>query len=301
LVATGKVVEAEQALRRADRALRSDLEPTVGFVLHTAHGIVNLVKSDYAQAIASFLEAERLGTILASRSPLALMSRCAMLYSAVMANETNLVQRAFDEFTEAERNSGEVREIIAVRSLAEGDAHGALAALEATVTETIGVHHGLVLIRSLLLDARARYMIDEEREAQHSIERALDLAEADELIIPFLFLETTDLLERHPRHQTAHGGFLTLILDLLSGRKVDGDGRRPGSLTVSLSETELRVLRFLPTNLTAAEIASEIYVSVNTVKTHMRSIYTKLDAHSRGQAVDYARELGLLSQAVRSR
>ena len=301
LVATGRVGAAEQAFRRADQTLRSDLEPTVGFVLHTGHGIVNLVKADYAQAITSFLEAERLGTSLASRSPLALMSRCAMLYSAVLANETNLVQKTFDEFTEAERSSGEVREIIAVRSLAEGDAHGALAALEATVTETIGVHHGLVLIRSLLLDARARYMIDEEFEAQNSIERALDLAEADELVIPFLFLQTTDLLERHPRHQTAHGGFLTLILDLLSGRELDGDGRHRGSVAVSLSETELRVLRFLPTNLSSAEIASEMYVSVNTVKTHMRNIYAKLGAHSRGQAVEYARASGLLSHSLRSR
>ncbi len=68
-----------------------------------------------------------------------------------------------------------------------------------------------------------------------------------------------------------------------------------------MSETELRVLRFLPTNLTAAEIASEIYVSVNTVKTHMRSIYSKLNAHSRGQAVEHGRELGRLSRIVRSR
>jgi LuxR family maltose regulon positive regulatory protein len=301
VVATGRVKAAEQAFCRADRSLRSDLEPTVGFVLHTGHGIVNLVKADYAQAITSFLEAERLGTRLTSRSPLALMSRCAMLYSAILANETNLVQKALDEFTEAERNSGEVREIIAIRLLAEGDAHGALAALEPTVTETTRVHHGLVLIRSLLLAARARYMIDQELEAQYSIERALDLAEADEWIIPFLFIETTDLLERHPRHQTAHGGFLTLIQDVLSGRELDGDGRHPRSVAFSLSETELRVLRFLSTNLTAAEIGSEIYVSVNTVKTHMRNIYTKLDAHSRGEAVESARELGLLSHTVRSR
>jgi LuxR family maltose regulon positive regulatory protein len=301
LVATGRIRAAEQAFHRADQTLRSDLEPAVGFVLHTGHGIVNLVKADYAQAIASFLEAERLGTSLANRSPLALMSRCAMLYSAVLANETDLVQKALDELTEAERNSGEVREVIAVRSLAEGDAHGALAALEATVTETIGVHHRLVLIRSLLLDARARYMIHEELEARNSVERALDLAEIDELIIPFLFLDTTDLLERHPRHQTAHGGFLTLIQDLLCEREPDWDGRRRGPMAVNLSESELRVLRYLPTNLSAADIASEIYVSVNTVKTHMRKIYTKLAAHSRSQAVEYARNLGLLSRTVRSR
>jgi LuxR family maltose regulon positive regulatory protein len=270
-------------------------------VLHTGHGIVNLVKADFAQAIANFLEAERLGKSLVASSPLALMSRCAMLYSAQLANETDMVQKALDAFSEAERNSGEVREIMAVRLLAEGDARGALAALEGTITETIGVHHRLVLIRSLLLNARARYMIDDEIAAQSSVERALDMAEADELIIPFLFLEATDLLDRHPRHQTVHGGFLTLIQDCLSGREFDRDGKRPGPVTISLSETELRVLRYLSTNLSAAKIASEIYVSVNTVKTHMRNIYMKLNAHSRSEAVEYARNLGLLSHTVRSR
>jgi ATP/maltotriose-dependent transcriptional regulator MalT len=49
LVATGRIGEAEQAFRRADETLRSDLEPAVGFVLHTGHGIVNLVKADYAR------------------------------------------------------------------------------------------------------------------------------------------------------------------------------------------------------------------------------------------------------------
>ena len=59
------------------------------------------------------------------------------------------------------------------------------------------------------------------------------------------------------------------------------------------------MLRYLPTNLTAGGIASEISVSVNTVKTHMRSIYMKLDAHSRTQAVEYARDLGLLGRTAR--
>ena len=94
---------------------------------------------------------------------------------------------------------------------------------------------------------------------------------------------------------------MTAITDALSGVEPELPRRRSGSSDVKLSETELRILRFLPTNLTAGEIASEIYVSVNTVKTHMRNIYTKLDAHSRGEAVDYAREFGLLGTTVRSR
>jgi LuxR family maltose regulon positive regulatory protein len=62
----------------------------------------------------------------------------------------------------------------------------------------------------------------------------------------------------------------------------------------SLTETEARVLRYLPTNLSKREIASELYVSVHTVRTHVKHLYAKLDAHSRGEAVRRAREIGLL-------
>jgi LuxR family transcriptional regulator, maltose regulon positive regulatory protein len=57
----------------------------------------------------------------------------------------------------------------------------------------------------------------------------------------------------------------------------------------------LRVLRYLPTNLTSPEIASELYLSINTVNTHLRSIYSKLGARDRSSAVARARELRLHS------
>jgi LuxR family maltose regulon positive regulatory protein len=61
-----------------------------------------------------------------------------------------------------------------------------------------------------------------------------------------------------------------------------------------LSSRELEVLRLLGTDLTGPEIAAELVVSVNTVKTHIRRIYSKLDAHSRYEAVTRAKEVGLL-------
>jgi LuxR family transcriptional regulator, maltose regulon positive regulatory protein len=61
------------------------------------------------------------------------------------------------------------------------------------------------------------------------------------------------------------------------------------------------VLRYLPTNLSAPEIAGELYLSVNTVRTHMRHIYEKLGAHSRTEAVERARALGLLAPSSRRR
>jgi hypothetical protein len=55
------------------------------------------------------------------------------------------------------------------------------------------------------------------------------------------------------------------------------------------------VLRYLPTHLSAPEIGAELSVSTSTVKTHMRNLYTKLGAHSRAEAVERARALGLLA------
>ncbi|HEY6760661.1 MAG TPA: LuxR C-terminal-related transcriptional regulator [Baekduia sp.] len=63
-----------------------------------------------------------------------------------------------------------------------------------------------------------------------------------------------------------------------------------------LTDGELRVLRYLPTNLSKREIGEELYLSVSTIKTHISHIYAKLGAHSRRQAVERAEELGLLAR-----
>lgn len=64
-----------------------------------------------------------------------------------------------------------------------------------------------------------------------------------------------------------------------------------------ITHGEGRVLRFLPTRLSTREIAAELRLSANTVKTHRRHLYAKLGAHSRAQAVEQARILGLLATA----
>jgi LuxR family maltose regulon positive regulatory protein len=68
----------------------------------------------------------------------------------------------------------------------------------------------------------------------------------------------------------------------------------------ALSRGEVRVLRYLQTNLSAREIAGELSISVNTVKTHQRHLYQKLGARSRTQAVEQARALGLLTPSARA-
>jgi LuxR family transcriptional regulator, maltose regulon positive regulatory protein len=78
-------------------------------------------------------------------------------------------------------------------------------------------------------------------------------------------------------------------------------GNEPSLTKVEqLSPSELRVLRYLPTNLSRPEIASELSVSVNTVNTHIRNIYAKLQAQDRSSAVQRAREMRLLSAGLSS-
>ena len=69
---------------------------------------------------------------------------------------------------------------------------------------------------------------------------------------------------------------------------------RTGALVEQLTERELAVLRLLPTKLSQREIAVELYVSPNTVKTHTSAIYRKLGVSDRKSAVQVARDLRLL-------
>jgi LuxR family transcriptional regulator, maltose regulon positive regulatory protein len=83
--------------------------------------------------------------------------------------------------------------------------------------------------------------------------------------------------------------------ETLAGPDAAGLAPRRRVAGTALTHGETRVLHYLPTNLSAREIAGELYVSVNTVKTHQRHLYQKLGASSRSQAVERARTLGLLA------
>jgi LuxR family maltose regulon positive regulatory protein len=132
------------------------------------------------------------------------------------------------------------------------------------------------------------------------LERALDIAEPDGAILPFLLHPVTELLERYPRHRTSHASLISEILSLLAGAsRVESAPDQPLAPREPLSESETRILRYLPTNLSAREIADELSLSWYTVKTHMRHLYAKLGTHTRHETVDLARTLGLLAPSPR--
>jgi LuxR family maltose regulon positive regulatory protein len=198
------------------------------------------------------------------------------------------------------RDSGEALIAVASLHLAEGNARAAVEALASVLVGSAPAPRDYTVVQALLLEALARDRLGEPRAAESAVERALDLAEPDALVFPFVMVRPRDLLERHPRHRTAHAALLSDILDVLAGSSLPArDGDSP-ALREELSNGEVRVLRYLPSNLSAPEIAAELFVSTSTVKTHLRHIYAKLGAHRRTEAVERARALGLLGPSARN-
>jgi LuxR family maltose regulon positive regulatory protein len=183
----------------------------------------------------------------------------------------------------------------------EGDPAGALGALHDVLDGTAPVLGFTTVMEAQLLAGLAHRAVGDRRAAHQAAERALALAESDRVVLPFAMTGSAGLLETLPRHETAHAALLADILDVLHGAPPAAKDRSSSSPAGELSPGELRVLRYLPTNLSRPEIAGELSISPNTVNVHIRSIYAKLQVRDRSSAVRRARELRLLAPGGRTR
>ncbi|WP_027008080.1 LuxR C-terminal-related transcriptional regulator [Conexibacter woesei] len=156
---------------------------------------------------------------------------------------------------------------------------------------------GCDAVAALAVAAAAAEVQHERRTAAELAERALDLAEPDGLRLGLA--EATPAIEPVFQHLlrfgTSHRSLIGEVQELVASGTSASAGGDVEPLREELSERELAVLRYLPTMLTAGEIAGELFVTVNTVKSHLKSIYRKLDAGGRRDAVRRARELGLVA------
>jgi len=158
----------------------------------------------------------------------------------------------------------------------------------------------VTVVEAHLLAALAHRELGDQRSATAAAESALALAEPDRVILPFAMTGSLELLEAMPKHETAHAALLADILDVIRGSSIAPGNESSLAEIEQLTSSELRVLRYLPTNLSRPEIAGELSVSVNTVNTHIRNIYAKLQAQDRSSAVQRAREMRLLSAGLNS-
>jgi LuxR family maltose regulon positive regulatory protein len=301
-VAQGHLADAHVWLARAERATRAEIEPATALLVHFVRGELALSEGRPRDALDSFQAAARLQDRLATSHLLTGPAQASIALVYLLVGDVGGARETLGPLTDREQESGEVRVALAALRLAEADPRAAVGSLADVLDGTVPVIRIGSLIQALVLDAAAHDRLGEPAIVERDIERALDLAEPDALVFPFMVGRARDLLERHPRDRTSHAALLADLLDALAGTVVTPRRRSVSSMPMSeLSESELRVLRYLPSNLSASEIAAELYISTSTVKTHMRHIYDKLDAHRRTEAVERARELGLLGPAARSR
>ncbi len=293
LILTGEFDHGEQWLERARRATPSAGEPGIQLLVHLISAILPAARGQYHEALNELRAAGQVQSLMVGQH--ALSSRVMAWTIATQARLGHVEQAratlaAVDDQLAA---TGEMRNAAAMVRLAEQDPVGARHELESVLDGSAAVNSYLTVIEAHLLAALACRDLGDERGVRAGVEQALHLAEPDRLILPFAMTGAWELLAGLPSQGTAHAALVTDILDAVHAGT-------PGHVTApepadQLSPSELRVLRYLPTNLTRPEIAGQLSVSLNTVNTHIRRIYSKLGATDRSSAVQRGRELRLLS------
>jgi LuxR family transcriptional regulator, maltose regulon positive regulatory protein len=295
MVLLGEFDEGERWLRRTERALQTDTGPDIRLLLHQTSGMLHAGRGRHHEALEEFSAAEHLASQLAGSQALASQMTGWLLATQARAGLPDQARTLLAALKDERASSGEIRNARAVICLADGDPAGALGVLHDVLDGAAPVLGYVTVVEAHLLAGLAHRELGDQRAANLAAEQALALAESDRVILPFAMTGSAGLLQALPRHQSAHAALLADILDVLHG--ASPAAREQSSLPPAeeLSPGELKVLRYLPTNLSRPEIAGELSVSPNTVSAHIRSIYAKLGVGDRSAAVRRARELRLLA------
>jgi LuxR family maltose regulon positive regulatory protein len=298
LIWTGEFDEGEYWLQRTARALETDTGPPMRLVLHLGTGLLWSGRRRQREALAEYRAAEDLQAQLEGSHALMRQLTSFRLATQARLGQLSEAQASLAALDADLAGTGEISNARAAICLAQGNPAAALVAVHDVRSGMAPAIGYMTVVEAHLLAALAHRELGDQRAASAATESALALAEADRLVLPFAMTGSLELLEAVPRHETAHAALLTDILDVMRGSSISA-GNEPSLAEIEqLSPSELRVLRYLPTNLSRPEIASELSLSVNTVNTHIRNIYAKLQAQDRSSAVQRAREMRLLSAGL---
>ena len=223
----GRFDEAERWLEQARRAVRPDGDPGTELMVHHSMGLLSMARGHFDEAFAAFEAAERMQTLLAGEHAFSGERRSRIVQMHAWRGE--LVRGARGARRDGRRGARPRRGAHRRgrrpprRGLAGAGGRRARAGDRAPGTVAQG---DWAAIDASLLDALARDQLGDRRGAEASIERALELAEPEGVILPFILFPVRELLERHPRHRTAHATLLTEILDVLAGASARPAARR---------------------------------------------------------------------------
>jgi LuxR family maltose regulon positive regulatory protein len=284
------VLAAEEAFRHGVRAHDSEPEAAQRLVLLGVQARIALARGRPHQAHSALVQARRDRN---ARTCVPALDQWLALLAAEADLAAGLPERVEQSYAGAPAGavSGPAHRVHAARAaLARHDLRRAEELLTAgpPAPGTIAtVEAGIV--GALVADARGH-----TTRAVDLLTEAVRLAAHEGIRRPFAALSGSRLSALAERLVLLAPDDATLAADVIDDLR--GAGRRTAgtAAAASLSERESEVVRYLPTMLTAAQIATELGVSVNTVKAHMRAIYRKLQAERRSEAVTRARDLGIL-------
>ena len=193
-------------------------------------------------------------------------------------------------------DSPEAAVTLAQAWVAAGDGRNARRALEPALGAGSGAPERARL-HAWLVDARLSYDAGDRARGRRSLASALRLAEREQVRLPFVLERgwIGPVLRRDPGLADTHRRlFAASLRDGRAAALARVPQQAPPTAIEQLTEREREVLRHVSGMLSTAEVASELYISTNTVKTHLKSIYRKLAATHRGEAVRRARQLNLI-------
>jgi LuxR family maltose regulon positive regulatory protein len=221
-------------------------------------------------------------------------AECTMMHGDREALVQWLAQRTPSEGVSTDL-AAQIAQQVARARLITGDARAALDDL-ARVRESAGsAGWTLRLIETLALEAQAHEALGDRREALTRLSRALNLSWEERFARPFAQASALHPLLPELARSSLAPEPRAFVETLLA--KLDLPVELPPSATAlldPLTDREMHVLRLLTSDLSTVQIADRLVASYHTVRTHLKRIYSKLDAHSRHEAVTRARDLGLL-------
>jgi LuxR family maltose regulon positive regulatory protein len=293
----GEFDEGERWLRRAWEVASVQVDPAVAVLLHLATGMLHSGRGQHQSAAEAFAAAAQAQSLLTGAHALAPRITGWLAATQARLGRPDEARALLAGFSIEPERMGAIYNARAVICLVDGDPAAALDVLRGVRDITPPVEP-FTLVEAHLLAGAAHLRLGDRNAAAAAAEAALATAEPDRLMFPFAMAEAADLLDALPQHETAHAALLSDIVDLLRGESAPSSDREPLSQSDELSPSELRVLGYLPTNLTRTEIAQALHVSINTVNTHIRNVYAKLGARDRSAAVHRARQLRLLANRL---